>query len=91
MPGYSLCREFAADEAAPLPSPVVVIREHSEQISEATMGWSPVPSVLKCCPARRGCGTAVYGTLEVFMEMLMLGGLLSVLGASSPLHLIFLM
>lgn len=71
QPGCSVCREFAADEAAPLPIPVVVIGEHSEQISQATMGCSPVPGVPKCCPAQCGCGTAVYGTLE----QLMAGGL----------------
>lgn len=62
------------DKAAPLPIPVVVIREHSEQISQATMRCSPLPSVPKCCPAQCGCGTAVYSTLEVFMEELMAGG-----------------
>lgn len=71
MPGRSL----SADEAAPLPIPVVVVREHSEQISQAAVGCSPIPGVPECCPAWCGCGTAVYGTLEVFMEELMAGGL----------------
>ncbi|KAI1234072.1 hypothetical protein IHE44_0003783 [Lamprotornis superbus] len=74
-PGCSLRGEFAADEAASLPIPMVVIREHSEQISQATMGCSPVLGMPECCPAQCGCGTAVYGTLEVFMEELMAEGL----------------